>query len=104
MPPCCWAWLPIESHPTDNNLGLRDVGSRSCVIVLQIPTLPQVQTDPEIVSFVSESTRRYMRTMGFNLDSDVATDTCLFFSRAGEAARLRKKAIRSQSMSFNALA
>lgn len=36
--------------------------------------IPQVQVNPNVSSFVSESTRRYMRTMGFNLDSDVATD------------------------------
>ena len=39
--------------------------------------LPRVVVNPEIVSFVSESTRRYMRTMGFNLDADVATDYML---------------------------
>lgn len=37
-------------------------------------TLPQVTVNPEIKSFVNESVRRYMRTMGFNLDSDVSTD------------------------------
>lgn len=36
--------------------------------------ISQVQVNPNVSSFVSESTRRYMRTMGFNLDSDVATD------------------------------
>lgn len=35
---------------------------------------PQIQLNPELLSFVSESTRRYMRTMGFDLDADVATD------------------------------
>lgn len=39
--------------------------------------IPKVAVNPEIVSFVSESTRRYMRTMGFNLDADVATDYML---------------------------
>lgn len=43
-------------------------------------TLPQVQVNPEIVSFVSESTRRYMRTMGFNLDADVSTDYMMTLS------------------------
>lgn len=37
-------------------------------------TLPDVRVNPEINSFVSESMRRYMRTMGFNLDADIATD------------------------------
>lgn len=38
---------------------------------------PYVTVQPEVTSFVSESTRRYMRTMGFNLDADVATDYML---------------------------
>ena len=37
-------------------------------------SLPAVRVNPEITSFVSESMRRYMRTMGFNLDADIATD------------------------------
>lgn len=37
-------------------------------------SLPQVNVNPEVKEFVSESLRRYMRTMGFNLDSDVSTD------------------------------
>lgn len=36
--------------------------------------LPQVRISPDVHSFVSESARRYMRTLGFNLDADVATD------------------------------
>lgn len=36
--------------------------------------VPQVTTSPDVYSFVSESSRRYMRTLGFNLDADVATD------------------------------
>ena len=35
---------------------------------------PTVNVNPGIGSFVPESTRRYMRTMGFNMDADVATD------------------------------
>lgn len=42
--------------------------------------LPQVSVHPEVVSFVSESTRRYMRTMGFNLDADVSTDYLMTLS------------------------
>lgn len=38
---------------------------------------PYVTVQPEVTSFVSESTRRYMRTMGFNLDADVVTDYML---------------------------
>lgn len=37
------------------------------------------QVYPEVLSFVSESTRRYMRTMGFDLDADVATDYMMSF-------------------------
>ncbi|MBQ0015567.1 MAG: hypothetical protein KBT04_01100 [Bacteroidales bacterium] len=37
-------------------------------------SIPPAQTNPSITSFVPESMRRYMRTMGFNLDADVATD------------------------------
>ena len=36
--------------------------------------IPAAQTNPAISSFVPESMRRYMRTLGFNLDADVATD------------------------------
>lgn len=36
--------------------------------------IPNVTVTPEVNSFVSESMRRYMRTMGFNLDADISTD------------------------------
>lgn len=35
---------------------------------------PIINANPEVVSFVPEGMRRYMRTMGFNMDADVATD------------------------------
>lgn len=35
---------------------------------------PIVNTYPAVLSFIPEGMRRYMRTMGFNLDADVATD------------------------------
>ncbi len=35
---------------------------------------PTVNVNPGIGSFVPESMRRYMRTMGFNMDADAATD------------------------------
>ena len=38
---------------------------------------PTVNVYPDVRSFVSESMRRYMRTMGFNLDSDISTDYLL---------------------------
>ena len=37
-------------------------------------SIPPVSTMPDVHSFVSESMRRYMRTMGFNLDADISTD------------------------------
>lgn len=36
--------------------------------------LPSFNVNPSISSFVPESMRRYMRTMGFNVDADPATD------------------------------
>ena len=64
-------------------LNVRDARANSRVLQkydASATMLPQVQVDPEIVSFVSESTRRYMRTMGFNLDADVSTDYLLTLS------------------------
>lgn len=37
-------------------------------------SLPEAHANPGLMAFVPESARRYMRTMGFNLDADVATD------------------------------
>ena len=37
-------------------------------------SVPQFSANPSVGSFVSESMRRYMRTMGFNLDADPSTD------------------------------
>lgn len=39
-----------------------------------VTSKPSVSVNPDVVSFVSESIRRYMRTMGFKLDSDIASD------------------------------
>lgn len=39
-----------------------------------VSSTPTVQVNPDVMSFVRESMRRYMRTMGFNLDADIATD------------------------------
>lgn len=38
---------------------------------------PQVSTYPDIKSFVSESMRKYMQTMGFDIDADINTDYML---------------------------
>lgn len=43
-------------------------------------TVPSVGVNPEVREFVSESVRRYMRTMGFKLDADVSTDYMLQIS------------------------
>jgi len=45
-----------------------------------LTSVPQVNVYPEVMSFVNESMKRYMRTMGFNLDADVATDYLLAVS------------------------
>lgn len=39
--------------------------------------LPDVQANSDVMAFVSEGARQYMRTMGFNLDADIATDYLL---------------------------
>lgn len=58
-------------------LNVQDVRANNRLIQIydaSATSLPSVSVRPEIISFVSESCRRYMRTMGFNLDADVATD------------------------------
>lgn len=42
-----------------------------------VTTTPKENVYPDVMSFVSESARRYMRTVGFNLDADIATDYML---------------------------
>lgn len=37
-------------------------------------SLPAVRVNPDLASFVGESARRYMRTMGFVFNADMATD------------------------------
>ena len=64
-------------------LSVKDVRSNSRVLQkydASATYLPQVNVSPAVHSFVSESTRRYMRTMGFNLDADVATDYMMTLS------------------------
>ena len=41
---------------------------------------PKVNVYPEVVPFITESMKRYMRTMGFNLDADIATDYLMIVS------------------------
>lgn len=39
-----------------------------------VTSRPSVSVDPDVTSFVNESLRRHMRTMGFRLESDIASD------------------------------
>ena len=58
-------------------LNVQDVRANKRVIHIfdaSATSIPAAQTNPSISSFVPESMRRYMRTMGFNLDADIATD------------------------------
>lgn len=58
-------------------LNVQDVRANQRIIQVfdaSATSLPAAQANPSIASFVPESMRRYMRTMGFNLDADVATD------------------------------
>ena len=58
-------------------LNVQDVRANSRLIQVydaSATQLPSVSVNPAIMPFVQESTRRYMRTMGFNLDADIATD------------------------------
>ena len=78
--------LALVANPQQNKFVNLDYGirlnvkdARATAQVLQkydasTFSVPQVTTSPSVYSFVSESARRYMRTLGFNLDADVATD------------------------------
>ena len=57
-------------------LNVQDVRANNRIIQVydaSPTTIPAATTNPSVSSFVPESVRRYMRTMGFNLDADVAT-------------------------------
>jgi len=54
-----------DDRPNENILNKYDASTTS---------KPKVNVNPDVSSFVEESIRRYMRTMGFNLDADVSTD------------------------------
>lgn len=45
-----------------------------------VTSKPVVSVNPDILSFVQESMRRYMRAMGFRLDSDLSSDYLLTVS------------------------
>lgn len=79
-------YLALTANPIPNKYVDMDYGirlqvrdSRSNQNILQkhdayVVSTPQVSAHPDVESFVSESMRRYMRTMGFNLDADISTD------------------------------
>lgn len=54
-----------DARPTTQLISKYDVSAIS---------IPNVIVNPNVKSFVSESMRRYMRTMGFNLDADINTN------------------------------
>ncbi len=58
-------------------LNVQDVRANQRIIQIydaSATSIPASSTNPSLTSFAPESMRRYMRTMGFNLDADVATD------------------------------
>lgn len=58
-------------------LNVQDVRANKNAIKVydgSVTTIPVFDFNPSLVSFTNESTRRYMRTMGFNMDADIATD------------------------------
>lgn len=72
---------PVPNKYVDMDYGIRlqvrDVRANSNILQKHdnyVVTMPKVNVQPDVLSFVSESMRRYMRTMGFNLDADVSTD------------------------------
>lgn len=78
--------LAITENPIPDKYANMDYGIRlnvadsrakmSLVHVYDASTIfvPQFSANPSVGSFVSESMRRYMRTMGFNLDADPSAD------------------------------
>ncbi len=79
--------LALQGEPMRNQFVGLEYGIRLSVkdqranpgVVLQkhdgfVSQKPRANVYPDVYSFVSESTRRYMRTLGFNLDADPSTD------------------------------
>ena len=54
-----------DNRPNDNILRKYDASTT---------TTPKVNVEPDVRSFVDESMRHYMRTLGFNFDADIRTD------------------------------
>lgn len=66
-------------------INLKDERSSNSYSILRkhdgyVTSNPSVSVNPDILSFVSESMRRYMRNMGFRLDSDISSDYMMSIS------------------------
>ncbi len=79
--------MPQANKYVDLNCGIRmnirdERANKKIVQIYDAGTTsaPDPQLTPSVVAFIPESMRRYMRTMGFNLDADVATDYLLQIS------------------------
>ncbi|MBQ7448801.1 MAG: hypothetical protein IJS73_03225 [Paludibacteraceae bacterium] len=75
------AQLPQENKYINLQYGIRlnVQDARANQRILQIYDaspiyVPNSSTNPAVTAFVEESMRRYMRTMGFNIDADIETD------------------------------
>lgn len=58
-------------------VNVKDSRSKSNILNIydaSVTSVPKTTLYPDVKSFVSESMRRYMRTMGFDLDADISTD------------------------------
>lgn len=58
-------------------LNIKDVRAKTELLNIydaSVTSVPSTTVYPDVTSFVSESTRQYMRTMGFDLEADIATD------------------------------
>lgn len=71
--------IPDKYANMDYGIRLNVADSRAKMALVHVYdastiSVPQFSANPSVGSFVSESMRRYMRTMGFNLDADPSTD------------------------------
>lgn len=58
-------------------LNVKDSRSKTNILNIydaSVTSVPKTTLYPDLEPFVSESMRRYMRTMGFDLDADISTD------------------------------
>ena len=66
-------------------INIKDVRAESSRNILlkhdnYVTSKPSVIVNPDIMSFVNESLRRHMRTMGFKLESDISSDYMMVVS------------------------